>query len=175
VQHFQHRFSVNVWCGLIGPYLIGPYIFVGALNGRNYLDFLQNELNALLEDVPLALRLSMFFQHDGAPPHYHNAVRTHLNTMYHRRWIGRGGPIAWPARSPDLSPLDFYLWGEYKRLIYENRPKPLTRDELLGRIHEATVVIKQNQDVLQRSSSQLFRRATLCINENGGHFEQLLH
>jgi len=35
-------------------------------------------------------------------------VRQFLNTHY-PQWIGRGGSIAWPQRSPDLTPLDFYL------------------------------------------------------------------
>ena len=26
-NNYQHRFSVNVWCGVIGDQLIGPYIF----------------------------------------------------------------------------------------------------------------------------------------------------
>ncbi|KAJ8870263.1 hypothetical protein PR048_029284 [Dryococelus australis] len=30
---------------------------------------------------------------------------------YPRRWTGRGGPVSWPARSPDLSLLDFFSWG----------------------------------------------------------------
>ena len=28
------------------------------------------------------------------------------------------GPVAWPPRSSDLNPLDFYLWGRLKALIY---------------------------------------------------------
>ncbi|GBM88486.1 hypothetical protein AVEN_269361-1 [Araneus ventricosus] len=27
------------------------------------------------------------------------------------RWIGRGGPVLWPPRSPDLTPLDFFPMG----------------------------------------------------------------
>jgi hypothetical protein len=29
-------------------------------------------------------------------------------------WFGRGGKIAWPPRSPDLTPLDFSVWGYIK-------------------------------------------------------------
>ena len=32
--------------------------------------------------------------------------------------MGRGGPIPWPALSPDLSPLDFWLWGYLKNKVY---------------------------------------------------------
>ncbi|KAJ8923944.1 hypothetical protein NQ315_006720 [Exocentrus adspersus] len=36
-------------------------------------------------------------------------VRLFLNDVFPGKWIGKRGPIEWPARSPDLSPLDFYF------------------------------------------------------------------
>ena len=50
--------------------LIGPVILDSRMTGKNYLDFLQNELPKQLEDVPLATRTAMYLQHDGAPSHY---------------------------------------------------------------------------------------------------------
>jgi hypothetical protein len=41
--------------------------------------------------------------------HFGRVVRDHLNERFHERWIGRGGPVSWPPRSPDLTPLEFYL------------------------------------------------------------------
>jgi hypothetical protein len=35
-----------------------------------------------------------------------------------RRWITRGGPNAWPPRSPDLTPLDFSCGGYVKNIIW---------------------------------------------------------
>jgi hypothetical protein len=49
---------------------IGPIILEDRMTGQNYLEFLQNELPEQLEDVPLATRIAMYFQLDGAPPHY---------------------------------------------------------------------------------------------------------
>ncbi|EZA48673.1 hypothetical protein X777_13179, partial [Ooceraea biroi] len=40
-----------------------------------------------------------------------------LNESFPDRWIGRGGRISWPARSPDLMPLDFFLWGHLKNEV----------------------------------------------------------
>jgi hypothetical protein len=51
----------------------------------------------------------MWFQHDGAPPHYYRRVRQYLDKWRGDHWIGRGGSVAWPARSPDLTPLDFFF------------------------------------------------------------------
>jgi len=63
----------------------------------------------------------MYFQHDGSPPRYTRHVRECLNESFSSRWLGRGGPLAWPPRSPDLTPLDYYLWGHMKTLVYETK------------------------------------------------------
>jgi hypothetical protein len=48
------------------------------------------------------------------------------------RWVGRDGPISWHPRSPDITPLDFFLWGYVKDIIYKT---PVTsHDEMKLRI-----------------------------------------
>jgi hypothetical protein len=37
---YQHRFSVNVWSGVIGDQLIGPYIFPQRVTGDTYANVL---------------------------------------------------------------------------------------------------------------------------------------
>ena len=53
-----------MWCGMIDDVLIGPVILDDRMTGQNYPDFLENELPKQLEDVPLATRTAMYFQHD---------------------------------------------------------------------------------------------------------------
>ncbi|KAJ4436462.1 hypothetical protein ANN_16493 [Periplaneta americana] len=74
----------------------------------------------VLEDTPLINRQHIHFLHDGAPAHFSRTARRYLDRRFPDRWIGRGGPIAWPPRSPDLNPLDFYLWGHLKSLVYSS-------------------------------------------------------
>ena len=81
------------------------------MTGQNYLDFLQNELPKQVGDVPLATRIAMYFQRDVTTSHYTRHVMQHLNDTFRNRWICRGSTINWPPRSPDLTPLDFCLWG----------------------------------------------------------------
>ena len=50
--------------------------------------------------------------------HFGCQVWEYLTTTYNDRWIGQGEPIASPARSLDLTPMDFFLWGHIKALIY---------------------------------------------------------
>ena len=131
-SNFQQVFSVNVWCALLDIQLIGPVFLEGHLTGGAYLRLLQEKLPRLLEDVSLNKRGRTHFQHDGAQPHSSREVRNFLNYHFPGRWIGRGGPHNWPARSPGLSALDYCVWGWMKEL--DNSVKVVTRDELLGRI-----------------------------------------
>jgi hypothetical protein len=75
----------------------------------------------LLEEVPLAKRMGMVFQRDGAPAHYSRLVTHHLNLTFPERWIGRGGHVQWPPRSQDLTPLDFCLWGWIESEVYKEK------------------------------------------------------
>lgn len=169
---YQHRFSVNVWAGVLNNCLLGPYFIEGRLNSVSYLDILNSVVNDMLDDVPLSYHRNLFYQHDGAPAHYHTQVREYLNSYFGDSWIGRGGPIPWPARSPDLTPLDFYLWGEVKRLVYAT--EYANRDELKTRITSAFLTVKSDSFVLNRVKDNMRKRAEACISREGAHFEQIL-
>ncbi|GFU94970.1 hypothetical protein TNCV_333061 [Trichonephila clavipes] len=41
------------------------------------------------------------------------------------RLISRFGPVNWPPRSCDLTPLDYFLWGYVKPLVYADKPQTL--------------------------------------------------
>ena len=116
------------------------------------------------------MRAELIYQQDGAPAHFSRQVRQFLNAHFPGRWIGRGGPIAWPARSPDLNVLDFFIWGFVKSLI-ENR-----RDGTENEVREAILAAFNTitPEMAYRATRSVVRRAELCIEEQGRHFEQLL-
>jgi len=114
----------------------------------------------------------MYLQHDGAPPHYTQHAREYLDKSFPNRWLGRGGPIAWPPRSPDLTPLDYYLWGHMKTLVYETMVN--SRAALRHRIFAAAEHIRNHTDNIASATHSLLMRAGNCIATGGGHFEQLL-
>jgi len=60
VTHFQRGFSVNVWYGVLGNRLIGPFVFDNNLTGNTYEAFLRHELPGILEDIPLIIRSQMY-------------------------------------------------------------------------------------------------------------------
>jgi hypothetical protein len=53
-----------------------------------------------------------------APPHAHNEVRSYLDERLRNSWIGRGGHMKWPPRTPDLTSIDLILWVFVKDNIY---------------------------------------------------------
>jgi len=110
----------------------------------------------------------MNFQHDGAPPHYTRQEREFLNESFPNRWLGRGGPIAWPPRPPDLTPMD-YLWGHMKTLVY--KPKVNSRAVQRHRVFSAAQHI--NHPHISYATESVLIRAENSI-ATAGHFEQVL-
>jgi len=147
-------------------------VFDNNLTGNTYEAFLRHELIGLLEDNPLMIRRQMYFQHDEAPPHYTRRMREFLNKTFPNRWLGRGGPVAWPPRSPELTPLDFYLWGHMKSSVYETKFD--SRAALRRRIFAAADHIRNHPHNISSATESLLIRAADCITTGGGHFEQVL-
>ena len=160
-EHQKDSPKVNVWAGVSGSGLIGPFFFEErTINGENYLEMLQS---FMLEEVPLSILRDGYFQQDGAPPHFSIPVRRFLDEHFPNRWIGRAGPIPWPAYSPDLSPLDFWLWGSVKNKVYATNVRDL--NDLKTRISLAFNEV--SREVCQRVMCETFRRFHLCIERNG--------
>jgi len=52
----------------------------------------------------------------------------YLDLTFPDRWIGRDGPMSWCPRSPNLSNLNFFLWGYLKNVVYLKTPT--TREDI---------------------------------------------
>jgi hypothetical protein len=157
----QHRFSINVWVGIVGDQILGPVVLPNRLTGAVCRRFLVNDLPVLLEHVPLHQRQHMWFMHDGTPPHFLRIFRQHLNQTFGEHWIGHGSPVNWPARSRDLNPLDFWLWGHLNTLVYS---APINDVEVLQqRVQNACHEIRVEPGIFDRVPNSEGRRAeSLC-------------
>uniref|UniRef100_A0A158P5N6 Tc1-like transposase DDE domain-containing protein n=1 Tax=Tetranychus urticae TaxID=32264 RepID=A0A158P5N6_TETUR len=69
---------------------------------------------------------NFWFQQDGATPHCTDMTLELLRVYFGERIIRRAD-IEWPASSPDLNPLDFYLWGHLDAQVKKARPKTLNQ------------------------------------------------
>ena len=61
-------------------------------------------------------------KHYGGPPHYALCSRQVMNGIFYEKWTGRGGPVAWLPRSPDLTSPDYFLWGFVKERVMAVAP-----------------------------------------------------
>lgn len=168
------KFSVMVWAGIIGNRVIGPFFFEQNenVNAENYEDLLRHELPNLLQEAGVAPNIiaRMWFMQDGAGPHRANTVINTLNELYPNRWIGVGGPQFWPPYSPDLTPLDFFLWGYIKNIVYRNRPR--NRHDLINSIRAAFRSVTAQQ--LRNEQRSFVERFRLCYDVEGGHIETFI-
>lgn len=165
-EHMRDSPKVNVWCGLFHDRVIGPFFFAEqTISGIVYLDMLENFVMPQLED----LGENVIFQHDGAPAHWSLLVRSFLDQTMPERWIGRNGPIPWPPRSPDITPLDFFLWGFVKDRVYTTKVNDLY--DLRERI--SAVIASITPDMLEATWREAELRLDLLRATNGSNIETL--
>ncbi|GFT36008.1 putative LOC100569746 [Trichonephila clavipes] len=67
----------------------------------------------------------LWFQQDGATCHIARATIDLLKDTFGDPLISRFGPVNWPPRSCDLTPLDYFLWDYVKSLVYADKPQTL--------------------------------------------------
>ena len=157
----QKKAGVMLWVGLIKDNIIGPFFFDSSVTGNVYLNLLRRSvwpaLRALMGDeIDL-----VYFKQDGASAHYSKVARRWLDHTFKERRMGRAGPIPWPARSPDLSPLDFWLWGYLRDQVYGQQ---------LDTLRELRMAI---QNAIQAIPARMVHNATLKVVENARKLIQI--
>ncbi|GFV43695.1 DUF4817 domain-containing protein [Trichonephila clavipes] len=146
------------YCALWAGGIIGPYFFKNdeglnvTVNGDRYRAMITNffipELNN--HDVQ-----GLWFQQDGATWHRACATNDLLKDTFGDRLISRFGPVNWPPRSCDLTPLDYFLWSYVKSLVYADKPQTL--DHLEDNIHRVIADIRPQmlEKVIENWASRL--------------------
>lgn len=99
--------------------------------------------------------------HDGASAHFNQLARHSLDILFPGQWIGRVGPYLWPPRSPDLNPLDLFLWGHLKTLVYETPVHDV--EDLQDLIIDGCNVIQATPQIFQRVRNSLRKRVETCV------------
>ena len=78
-----------------------------------------------------------------------------------------GGFIKYPLRSPDLTPLDFFLWGYVKDKVSATKPAAVANLREAIEYECAQIPRKLLHDV----SDFVAWRCQQCLDQNGGQFE----
>ncbi|GFX99116.1 transposable element Tc3 transposase [Trichonephila clavipes] len=164
-----HPEKLTVWCALWAGAIIGPYFFKNdeghnvTVNGDRYRAMITNffipELNN--QDVQ-----ELWFQQDSATCHTARATIDLLKDTFGDRLISRFGPVNWPPRFCDLTP----LWGYVKSLVYADKPQTL--DHLEDNIRRVIADIRPQmlEKVIENWTSRLdYIRAS-----RGSHMPEII-
>lgn len=174
-QQPLHKDKVTVWCAISGKGIIGPYFFENnrgqtiTVTSERYCEMINSFLRNELRNSSIANRNS-WFQQDGATAHTAHVSMNVLRELFPRKIISRHGDIPWPARSPDLSPCDFFLWGYLKSIVYRNQPT--TTAQLKENIR--TEVSRISSDLCKRVFENMRVRWEECVRQEGRHLENVI-
>ncbi|GFV66132.1 transposase [Trichonephila clavipes] len=107
-----HPEKLTVWCALLSGGIIGPYFFKNdeghnvTVNGDRYRAMITNFFIPELNNRDAQ---ELWFQQDGATCHTACGTIDLLKDTFGDRLISRFGPVNWPPKSCDLTPLDYLL------------------------------------------------------------------
>lgn len=171
-QRPLHSDRVTVWCALSRNGIIGPYFFEAdnravSVNSTRYLTMIQDFFLPELDDFELE---DVWFQQDGATAHTARIVMDFLRSRFPGRLISLRGDLNWPARSPDLAPCDFFLWGYLKSKVYNDRPRTLEALKNNIRTNIAEIPVR----MLQRVHENFRKRLLECKRGDGAHLSDTL-
>ena len=91
--------------------------------GAAYVQMIDEEIVPALKWIPRYRRhRNGCFQHvwwaqDRAPCHRSRTVTERLTQLFGDRVVSFHRDVEWPPRSPNLTPLDFFLWGYLKAKV----------------------------------------------------------
>ena len=111
-----------------------------------------------------------WFQQDGAPCHAAISTLGMLRRIFGNRVISRRTDNPWPARSPDLNPCDFFLWGYVKNQVFSDSPETVAelKDQIRQKLSQVT------PEMCQRTLQNFVKRVRACTAVQGRHFEHLM-
>jgi transposase len=135
------------------------------INAQHYTSQL---LPLLTEDCRHLLNDEFVFQQDGAPAHTSKQTQDWLQQNC-PEFIGKE---EWPPNSPDLNPLDYFVWSAMLEKYQKMLPKPKTIAELKTVLDEIWSSLPQQS--IEKAVLAFRKRLQACIQSDGGHFEHLL-
>ena len=167
-----HSPKVTVWCAISSTGIVGPWFFeenevTVTVNSDRYVNMLEEFFFPRIEELDQG---DIWFQQDGATAHTSRTSMAVLREHFPERLISIRGDLEWPARSPDLSPCDFYLWGYLKSRVYVNRPRSLL--DLKANIREEIGNIPA--DTLVRVMANTRNRYMQCMDNGGRHLPDMI-
>ena len=128
-----------------------------SMNSEKYKDIISSIVIPIFKK---RTNTKVVYQQDRVPALFSLDVRTLLDNELPNRWIGRGRPFPCPPRSPDLTILDFWLWGDIHNRLYQ-RQVPKSLEDLEQRLTNLLKEVKKEINtkscwVISSSMSSVF-------------------
>ena len=166
IQKQRFTQKVTVWFGYSQKLKIPPFFFNGNVTGDNYRSLLLSHVKPFLTKRH-KLRCNMF-QQDGATAHTASETLDTCRKIFKDKLISLHTEFEWPANSPDLSPLDYFLWNEVKTKVYSQPIQDVNQmKELI-----LSAIANIEQQTLSNSIENIKYRLSRCVSAKGSHFEQ---
>lgn len=164
VETSLHPIKIGVWVAMSRRRIIGPIFFHETINADRYQRLILQPFMDQLHDDEQTLG---YFQQDGATAHTARTTIQFLQEFYGDRIISQE---RWPPRSPDLTPLDFFLFGYLKNNVFKRRLHNLAELQAAIEFEIGNIT----NETLQNVFENLKRRSNICLQNNGQHFQHFL-
>ena len=148
--------SVMVWGAFHANGVLPLHVLQGTLTGVRYRDEI---LQPLVQPALQAMGAGALLQDDNATPHRARVVTDFVQQQGIQR-------LPWPARSPDLAPIE-HLWDLLGRRVRDNHPPPVNVQQLTQFLLQEWQAIPR--DTLRALAYSMRNRCRECLVANGGH------
>lgn len=144
-------------------HVMPPYFFKKAetVTKEVYLEVLQTVVKPWMDKVSDGT--PYVFQQDGAPAHTSGKVQERLSLNVSMFWP----KDFWPPNSPDLNPMDFYVWSAVE--LRSNKHRHPNTDSLTLAIQRAFRTLPKH--IVKKACYSFRARLEAVLANNGGYIE----
>lgn len=144
---------------------------VGTMNGERYYKLMRYRAIPQIKTLNHGTLAGQTWQQDGARPHWSLQNLAFIQGQFGQNTLALGaarwGGAEWAPHSPDLSVLDFSVWGIMKYHVFMH-PMPTTQQALKAKI-SAVWEREITPDLIKKMFGSFITRCRNVLLRNGGH------
>lgn len=170
VEKPSHSAKVLVWMA-VSSHGVFWRLIEGNVNTESYVKLLKNDFFPYLKERNLIN--SCIFMQDGAPAHTSKEAFELIHEHFKDRVISTRYPdkynmgSEWPPYSPDLTPMDYSIWGTLKEKVSNHGSKTII--DLKQAIREEVALF--SQESIKKAIGDMVPRIECLKKALGGHIE----